>query len=167
MFTGIKSDRIQFAPTQAQDLDAIMAMEQDEYNSRFVFTWSKQQHLDAIANPVILHMALKTLDGKLIGYMILDGIGTVDRAIDFKRMVIAEKGKGYGREAVRLLKKLAFEELGCHRLWLDVYDDNIPAITLYLDEGFTKEGLMRDCKWSENGFRSMLVMSILEHEYNK
>ena len=163
----LKSDRIQFTPTKPEDLDAVLTMEQDEYNSRFVFSWSRQQHLDAIKDPENLHLAIRSLDGDLLGYMILDGVGTKDKALEFKRMVIGTKGKGYGREAVRLLKKLAFEVLNCHRLWLDVYDDNIPAIDLYYDEGFVKEGLLRDCKWTPEGYRSMLVMSVLKHEYNR
>ena len=162
----IKSDRIQFTLTIPEDLDAVLAMEQDDYNSQFVFSWTRQQHLDTIENPSCLHLAIRDAED-LLGYMILSGIGSRDRAIEFKRMVIGPKGKGYGRESVRLLKKLAFEVLGCHRLWLDVFDDNAPAISLYYDEGFVKEGLLRDCKWSPQGFRSMLVMSMLEYEYKK
>jgi len=166
VYVIIKSERILFTPTSPQDLDTVLAMEQEEDNSRFVFNWPRQQHLDAMEDPSFLHLAIKGMDGsQLLGYMILYGIESQDKAIEFKRMVIGPKGKGYGREAVRLLKELAFEVLGCHRLWLDVFEDNAPAISLYYDEGFVKEGILRDCKWSPEGFRSMLVMSVLEHEF--
>ena len=53
--------------------------------------------------------------------------------------------EGYGREAIRLVKKLCFEELSLHRLWLDVFTTNVNAIRLYESEGFQYEGELREC----------------------
>jgi len=142
-----------------------MALEQDTYNSQFVFCWTRQEHLQAMAAPSCLHIVIKNRNQQLVGYMILEGVGSQDQSLEFKRLVIGPKGQGYGRETIRLLKKLAFEVLNIHRLWLDVYQDNTPAINLYLSEGFIREGLLRECKKSAQGYRSMVVMSMLEPEY--
>jgi RimJ/RimL family protein N-acetyltransferase len=43
-----------------------------------------------------------------------------NQSVEFRRIIVTEKNKGYGREALRLIKQLAFERLNAHRLWLDV-----------------------------------------------
>lgn len=80
-------------------------------------------------------------------------------------MHIEIKGKGFGREAIQLLKKLCFKKLQYHQLWLDVYDENKRAIRIYESEGFVKEGLLRDNTKTENAYRSERIYSILENEY--
>lgn len=165
MLTDIKTERIYFAFTRPEDVDFVMTLEQDSYNKRFVFSWTRQEHLAAIADPNRLHLVIRDLEDQPVGYMILAGADSADRSLEFMRMVIVPKGRGYGRQAVRLLKLLAFKNLNFHRLWLDVYEDNLPAIKLYLDEGFVQEGLLRECKRSDQGYRSMILMSMLEQEY--
>ena len=113
-----------------------------------------------------LHLSIRRLDNdKLVGHLILLGVQSPHKVLEFRRITIDEKGYGFGREAVQLLKKLCFEKLGFHRLWLDVYDDNTRAIQLYESEGFTKEGTLRECILTENGFRSQRIYSMLENEY--
>ena len=65
------------------------------------------------------------------------------QSLEFRRIVITDKGKGYGRESLRLIKKMAFEELSAHRLWLDVKDHNLRARHVYEAEGFMVEGVLR------------------------
>jgi RimJ/RimL family protein N-acetyltransferase len=49
-------------------------------------------------------------------------------------------GRGYGTEAVRLLVRHAFEELGLNRVDLHVFATNEPAIRAYEKAGFVHEG---------------------------
>lgn len=102
---------------------------------------------------------------ELLGYLILAGIGGEDKALEFRRMVISEKGKGYGRISTRFVKEYCFGVLKYHRLWLDAYTDNETAIGLYKKEGFVQEGLLRECKRNGDQYRSMVIMSMLENEY--
>jgi len=101
----------------------------------------------------------------MVGYAILRGWNTPDRILHFNRLVIDEKGKGYGRDAMRLVKKIAFEQLHVHRLWLDVFADNRRAIDLYRSEGFVDEGTQRDCIVHGGRYRSQMIFSILESDY--
>ena len=100
-----------------------------------------------------------------VGFVILAGLQSEHRNIEFMRIVITEKGKGYGRAAVRRIKRHAFEELAAHRLWLDVKEHNTRARTLYEREGFRYEGTLRECLKGPDGFESLVVMSLLEQEY--
>lgn len=154
-----------FSHTEPGDLKRIMEIEAE--NSRFVFTWSLDRHLQAIEREDEAHISVKASgSGELVGYIILAGIGSCDNVIEFRRIAVLHKGRGYGRTAVRFIKRHSFECLKCHRLWLDVYTDNENAIALYRSEGFVEEGILRECRKSGDDYRSMLVMSILENEYN-
>ncbi len=51
---------------------------------------------------------------------------------------------GYGRAALRLVVQLARSLDGCQRLHLTVHPDNQAALSLYLSEGFTRDGFDDD-----------------------
>jgi diamine N-acetyltransferase len=51
---------------------------------------------------------------------------------------------GLGRAALRLVLERARRLSGCRRLRLTVHPDNRAAITLYLSEGFTQDGVADD-----------------------
>lgn len=153
-------------PTTIADLDFVLAAEAAPDNRRFVLQWSREQHVTAIGSPNIAHRILEDpLKRQAVGYVILLGLEEPHRSIEFRRLVVTEKGRGYGRAAVRAIKRFAFEEFGAHRLWLDVKEFNHRAKQLYASEGFTTEGLLRECYVGEGGFESVYVMSMLESEY--
>jgi len=160
----IESDKIIFLKTEIKDVDEIISIESQKENSNFIFSWPKQRHIEAINNTNELHVTIRDKD-LIIGYVLLSGIGDIHGSIEFRRIAIKEKGRGYGRESIKLIKRLAFEKEKCHRLWLDVYDDNYKALNLYLSEKFRIEGVLRESRKGQNGYRSMIVMSILETEY--
>lgn len=97
--------------------------------------------------------------------MIIFGLTNKNLGLEFRRITISEKGYGFGREAIKLLKQLCFEKLRFHRLWFDVYDDNDKAIKLYESEGFVKEGTLRENMKTENRYRSQRLYSMIENEY--
>ena len=85
-------------------------------------------------------------------------------SIEFRRIVVVRKGRGFGRSIVRAVKELCFNELQAHRLWLDVKAHNDRARSLYKSENFSEEGLLRECIRGPLGFESLVVMALLHHE---
>ncbi|MCI0538920.1 MAG: GNAT family N-acetyltransferase [Verrucomicrobiales bacterium] len=153
-------------PTTTADLDFVLAAESDPENRRFVLQWPREQHIAAIDSSAFAHRIVEDArSGQSVGYMILMGLNGPHRSIEFRRLIITAKGCGYGRGAVRAIKRLAFEDLAAHRVWLDVKDFNHRARRLYESEGFQAEGLLRECYLGEAGFESVYVMSILQSEY--
>ena len=69
------------------------------------------------------------------------------------------------RTSLRVAKKIAFDDLGAHRLWLDVKLRNERAKALYDSEGFVVEGTLRESVKVAGGFESLTVMSMLRHEF--
>ncbi len=160
----MEMDGLMFCLTRPEYLDLVINIEKD--NSDFVFVWQKERHVEAINRMDEMHLSvINTSANELVGYILLAGVGGEDCSLEFRRMAIADKGKGYGRISVRFIKKYCFEVLKYHRLWLDAYTDNEMAIGLYASEGFVQEGIIRECKKHGDGYRSMVIMSMLENEY--
>lgn len=156
---------LKLRPTTETDLEFVVETEHQAAKTGVVTAQSRAEHEDYLANTNIRHLIIES-ETRAVGYAILAGIEDRNETIELRRIVVAEKGKGYGRSALRELKKLAFEELGAHRLWLDVVSRNERAEKLYESEGFTREGVWRECFKAENGRRDSLVfMSILRREF--
>lgn len=75
------------------------------------------------------------------------------------------RGKGYAKIATEQILKFGFESLGLHRIYLTVMSDNIPAIKTYENSGFVREGVMRDEYRRFDGYVDIVMMSILEQEW--
>ena len=151
--------------TTESDLPFVFEIERKAADDRFVTSETIENHRRYLGDSDIRHFVIEA-DEKAVGYAILAGLNDKNENIEFRRLVIAEKGKGYGRKVLHLIKKLAFEKLGAHRLWLDVKDFNERARKLYESENFTSEGIWREAVKAENGRRESIVfMSILRHEY--
>ncbi|WP_432406208.1 GNAT family N-acetyltransferase [Wukongibacter sp. M2B1] len=161
-----KSTLINLRYTEEKDLDFVLKAECHPDNCAYVFQWTREQHLEAMSDSDILHLIVEdNIDSKPVGYIISTGFESPERNIELKRIVITDKGKGFGREALRLIKRLSFEKFNAHRLWLDVRDHNLLAQSLYKSEGFIQEGLLRECVLYKDKFESIIIMSILENEY--
>ena len=100
-----------------------------------------------------------------VGFLILIGCKSPHQSLELKRMVVRDKGRGFGRAALRVAKKVAFDDLGAHRFWLDVRTNNPRAKALYDGEGFVVEGVLREAVRSGGGRESLVVMSMLKSEF--
>lgn len=165
-FAVVQSNLLGLRRTLPEDLDFVVSAEQHEENRPFVIAWSQTQHQEALANAGLAHLICETVgNARAVGYIILAGLQNANQSLEFRRLVITDKGLGFGREAVKLVKKLAFKILNAHRLWLDVKEQNHRARSLYESEGFAVEGVLRECLKTETGFDSLVVMSMLRNEY--
>ena len=107
-------------------------------------------------------------DGTPIGRIVLADIIEGWKG-EIWRIYIADtnlRGKGYGKEAMKIMMKYCFEELDFKRLYLDHYTGN-PASKLYLSLGFKYEGVLRkNCR--KNGILyDVHLMSMLREEYDE
>jgi RimJ/RimL family protein N-acetyltransferase len=158
--------RVRLRPTMTSDLEFVVSLEQDPENLPFITPWERTQHEAAIRFPDFRHFIVEGGPGlESRGFVILIGCRSRNQSLELKRMVIREKGRGYGRAALRVVKKVAFDDLGAHRLWLDTKEHNSRARSLYDSEGFIVDGVMRESVKTSQGFVSMVVMSMLQGEF--
>ena len=158
---------ISLRPTKHKDVKYIIHAEQSPENRSFVGQWSENKHLSSLDDEDLLHLIVeRTSDQEPVGYIILAGIENQNQSIEFRRIVITQKGVGYGRAALKAVKALAFEKYQAHRLWLDVREFNERAQRLYQSEGFQVEGILRECVKLGDRFDSLVIMSTLDAEYD-
>lgn len=160
------SARVRLRPTMQSDLAFVLSLERDPDNLPYITPWERIQHEAAIRFPDFRHFVIETGEGlESGGFLILIGCRNPHQSIELKRMVVRDKNQGFGRAALRVAKKVAFDDLGAHRFWLDVKKRNARAKALYDSEGFTVEGELREAVKVQDGFDSLVVLSMLAREF--
>lgn len=153
--------------TLIEDLDFVVQTEHHDENKDYILRWPTKQHRDSLEHEDDQHLIIESSDLQPVGYAILAGLKNVNRSIELVRIVIADKGKGYGKNAIRTLQKYIFNNLNAHRLWLDVKDFNYRARHIYESTGFKVEGTLRECIKNGDRYESLVIMSILQDEYKR
>jgi diamine N-acetyltransferase len=74
------------------------------------------------------------------------------------------RSKGFGQQALRLMLRHAFQDLGLHRLYLLVFEDNRGAIRVYEKCGFVIEGKLRQHAYKRGQFKDLVFMGICADE---
>ena len=163
--------RVRLRPTMQSDLAYVLSLEQDEQNFPFITPWDRTQHEAAIRFPDFRHFIIEGGEGlEPVGFLILIGCRSQHQSLELKRMVVQGKGQGFGRAALRVAKRVAFDDLKAHRFWLDVKQRNQRAKAFYDSEGFVVEGTLRDAVRIRAddgtiGYDSLVVLSMLRAEF--
>lgn len=158
--------QVRLRPTMLSDLDFVISVEEDQHNRPFITPWERTQHEGAVRFPDFRHFIVEAGSGTdPAGFVILQGCRNPNASVELKRIVLQTKGQGLGRACVRLLKQMAFRDLHAHRFWLDVKTLNARAQALYASEGFVEEGRLRESVRAGDGWDSLIVMSMLDREY--
>lgn len=145
------------------DLAFLMTLEEETCRQGFTGKDPVEEHARAMEDEDYGYFIVEA-EGRAAGFAILSGLASENRSILVKRVAVSTPGHGHGREAMRLILRMAFIEYRAHRVWLDVYPENERARSVYRALGFQEEGTMRDCIWSGDRFRSLILMSLLEDE---
>lgn len=147
------------------DIPVILTIERAPFAREFVGQWSAERHLATLTGGDARYYVNETEWGELQAYAILRGINEDSRAIELKRIVVSTPERGLGRSMLKELIRIAFRELGAHRLFLDVFEDNARARHIYESLGFQYEGVMREAAHRDGHWCNLHLMSILESEY--
>lgn len=149
----------------SEDLPAIIAMERLPESRRYVGQWTEERHRSTLASADARYYVWEQPLGALQGFAILRGLAEASRSVELKRILVAEPGHGLGRRMLLALMRIAFEELGAHRLFLDVFEDNARARYLYESLGFVYEGTLREAALRDGGYCTLRLMSVLDREF--
>jgi len=106
--------------------------------------------------------------GEHIGNIYMRNIDWVARSGDLTGIMIgvAEYQKrGYAFNAIYLIIKHAFKDLGLHRLTGFMLADNAASIRLMDKLNFKREGLMRQASFKEGVYRDVYMYSQLANEF--
>ena len=104
--------------------------------------------------------------GGCVGEAVLNQWDPGNQSCNFRIQIgPARQNRGLGTEATRLIVGYGFEQLGLHRISLEVYAFNPRARHVYEKAGFVAEGVLREALRYGDGWIDATVMSILDHEW--
>lgn len=152
-------------PTQIEQIPLVVEMEQAALP--WVCPYSAEKHEALIRDASSFHGLAWNGQSRPVGLLILEGLNHSDGSVLLRRIVASPPRQGIGRALLRWSMQYAFERYGAHRLWLEVFSDNVSAIRLYEKAGMTYEGKWRECMRQEGRWRSLSFYSILDREYRQ
>ena len=106
-------------------------------------------------------------DGTAIGDVALQGIDTANRSCSVGMGIakIANRNKGYGKRAVRLMLEYGFRHLGMERITANTLEINLSAQKSLEGAGFTLEGRERKAVYFGGKRYDRLNYGLLFDEY--
>jgi RimJ/RimL family protein N-acetyltransferase len=163
----IETKRLNLVETTELEIDDVIALESHKDNRNFLWIGTYEQHKSEIADKNHLLLVFKEKEsGSIVGYSLIR-LDYKSHVFELRRIAISQKGKGYGKEAMRALFKYAFEDIDTNRFWLDVYPDNVIGLSLYKGLGMHRDGALRQNYKSERGYLDQIIYSMLKTEYDQ
>ena len=170
----MESARIYLAPISADDADIFMESMNDE--DVRILARSRRDVMNELNTKEMIENLQREAEGFIIcdkehhtkiGYALLMDKDIYNREASLA-LVIGKKinrGKGYGKEAIRLLIKHGFVDLNLESLFLEVYEYNRAAIKLYEAVGFQYVGKRRNSRIIGNEKYDTIIMDMISEEY--
>lgn len=162
----IEGQRLRLRKAEESDLNYIINLQLVPENLKFIVPFDEKFHTEILKsdNSEKMDVIIEEIStGDRAGYFMLQGLDTHE--IEWTHVIVGKKGRGYGREAFRLLMKWSFEIKKFHRGWLDCKDYNKVAINLYESSGLKREGLIRETLLTNGVYENLIIFGILDREY--
>lgn len=161
-----EGERLRLRVATMDDLDYIMAAENRPGNVEFIVPESREVHRDGLDSESTVHLIVERRDtNERVGFLMVSNLDNPDHEVEWRKVIIEDKGHGYGKEAMRLLMAWSFEDRKFHRGWLDCKDFNERALHVYESVGLKREGLFRETLYVHDHYESLVVLAILDREY--
>lgn len=180
IFEPIESDRLVVRELSKDDREGLMKFVRESEQLRYMLfsmktgedadgfiDLAKKTAADADRRDYYMAVDAKTESGRVY-------IGSVSLMGDEECAASAELGyfyhrdvwgKGYAVEAARLLVDFGFRKLGLHRVWGKCHSENAASARVMERLGMRFEGTLREHAWMGDHYRSSLVYSILDREW--
>ncbi len=175
MFTPLFTGRLtRLAAPRPEDKAIFAAWSQDDDYLRHLdddpirpLAESAFAHFDAPATDAHAFHVRALADDRLLGFVALFNIKWSNQSAEMAIAIgdRADRGRGYGQDAMHLLLRYAFDELNLHRVGLTVMAYNAAAIHLYARTGFVREGAQREAVQRAGVRHDMLCYGILRPEW--
>jgi RimJ/RimL family protein N-acetyltransferase len=127
--------------------------------------WVAEKSMD---NTTSLHLAICLMTtNEMIGYLSVTHIDWQNKKAEGAWLVGRKDlwSKGYATEAVGLMLKHVFHEMGLRRFIVYCLEEHAASIAVAEKLGFSREGLLRQSVFKGGEFHNQVLLSILSEEY--
>jgi RimJ/RimL family protein N-acetyltransferase len=132
--------------------------------SRFLDWYGTRNHQADRLDLAVMDKA----SGQCVGEVVFNEWTEPNRSCNF-RTILGPHGRnrGLGTESIRMFIGYGFEQLGLHRISLQVINFNPRARRVYDKTGFVAEGVLREeHQWADQWI-DVTIMSVLAHEWDR
>jgi RimJ/RimL family protein N-acetyltransferase len=167
----LRASQITIGPLVAEDFGPLFCWINDvsaaglDFAYRPVDMMAHQQWWDSLGKDQtrVVFAIRKAIEPSIIGYIQINGINSVHRSAEIGIRIGEEgnRGRGYGKEALRLAVEFCWNHLNLNRVQLIVFKHNHRAIGAYKSAGFRKEGVLRRAAFIGGAWVDLVVMATL------
>lgn len=125
---------IELRRAKRSQLALFCEMERDDDTSPYILPTTLEQHRQEFDLVDIIYLSIYTR-AEPGGFIIL-ALEPDARSVELRRIVVANKGHGTGRQAIAALENFCRQQLQRSRIWLDVFDFNRRAQRVYSGLGY-------------------------------
>jgi RimJ/RimL family protein N-acetyltransferase len=175
----IETQRLRLRPFVAGDLDALFSYQSRDDATRYLY-WgarSREQVREALelkmaatairAEGDFIALAAESAStGEIVGDVVLGLVSEEHRTGEIGFMVHPDHhGHGYATEAAEPLLRIAFEQLGLHRVTASLDARNAASARVLGKLGMRREAYMVENEFVRGEWQSELVYAILDREW--
>jgi RimJ/RimL family protein N-acetyltransferase len=175
----IQTQRLRLRPFVAGDFDALFAYQSRDDVTRYLY-WgarSREQVREALelkmaatairAEGDFLALAAESASsGEIVGDVVLGLVSEENRTGEIGFIVHPDHhGHGYAAEAAEPMLRIAFEELGLHRVIGNVEARNVASARVLEKLGMRREAHLVENEFVKGEWQSELVYAILDREW--
>jgi diamine N-acetyltransferase len=150
---------------EQSDLATIMRIERIPEFRSLVGSWSEAEHIQTFTDPDAAYWVSTDRRDDVEGFCIVRGLCSEHKSVELKRIAVANPNEGIGKRLLIAVCKTLFAEHGTHRIWLDVFERNDRARSVYRSVGFREDGLLREAIYRDGVYHSLVLMSVLNREF--
>jgi len=171
----LKGKDIYLRALEPEDLEFIHAVENDEtiwelsntqtpYSKFLIKEYLEHAHKD-IYEVKQLRLVISSYKNEALGLIdIFDfdfknsraGIGVLIKKPN-------DRERGYGKEALKLLKNYCFTHLGLHQLYCNISEENEVSVKLFKNQGFKKIGLKKDWNYVNGSYKNEYLFQLIKN----
>ena len=170
----LKGNQINLRALMLEDLAFLYAIENDESLwelSQIQTPFSKdvlQKYLETAQNDIKqlkqLRLVITSKTNAPLGFIDLFDFDSLNKHAGVSIVLTDEhRGKGYGKEALKLLMDYSFNDLGLHQLYSNVLEDNTASIGLFESVGFEKVGLKKKWRFYKGHYKNEYLFQFINH----
>jgi RimJ/RimL family protein N-acetyltransferase len=174
-----QGERVRLRGVEPEDWEVFCAWNRDTEAARLSYwipfpqsaeavkKWAREESLRRGEDDVYT-LVIESAAGEVAGVINTHSVERRERTFKYGLAVREEhRRKGYAREAVLLVLRYYFEELGYQKATVEVYDFNTASIALHEGLGFAREGCIRRMIFTGGAYHDSLVFGMTAEEFKE
>ncbi|UCH66738.1 MAG: GNAT family N-acetyltransferase [Ignavibacterium sp.] len=125
---------IELQESTKEDLKLFSSWEKLDGIREFICPYAFERHVEEFEKNEVTYLKI-SFNAKPVGFVLLK-LEDDERSVEFRRIVVIERGKGIGQKVLNEIENYCLNKLKRKRIWLDVFEFNKRGIHIYKKQGY-------------------------------